>query len=378
MKITIIGGGITGLTAALVLLKKGFKCNVYENADSLAEVGAGIWMQPNAMKVLDYLEIGNQVRKSGMELNQVEITNQNLIPFIETDEKFVTDSLDNKIISIHRARLQKILFEALPSNTIHFDEKYISHQNVNGKIQINFSDNNLETDVLLGADGINSLVRKNLFTSELRFSGQTCWRGVAQLKLDDEYLAVGKETWGNNLRFGFANISPTEVYWFAVSKASKNEKEDILKRKDNLLKMYHSFHPLISEIIQNTAKDKIIRHDINDLKRLETWHQENVCLLGDAGHATTPNMGQGAGQGIEDAYYIGQYLSQKESPNEAFVQFEKARRKKVDYVVNNSWMFGKMAHNTFGRMVMKLIMKLTPQKILLKQLQTLYSVNELD
>ena len=377
MKIAIIGGGITGLTTALVLIKKGLACNVYENADSLGEVGAGIWMQPNAMKILDYLEIGNQVRKSGMELNQVEITNQNLIPFIETDENLVTDSLNNKIISIHRARLQKILFEALPPNTVHFGKKYISHENVDGKIQINFSDNNLEADVLLGADGINSLVRKNLFPSELRFSGQTCWRGVAQLKLKKEYIANGKEVWGNNIRFGFANISSTEVYWFAVSKSLANEKEDKVKRKDNLLKKYHSFHPLISEIIQNTENDKIIRHDINDLKRLDTWHQSNVCLLGDAGHATTPNMGQGAGQGIEDAYYIGQYLSQNTSSDKAFIQFEKARRKKVDYVVNNSWMFGKMAHSYFGRIIMKAIMKLTPQKVLLKQLQTLYSVDGL-
>lgn len=378
MKISIIGGGITGLTTALVLLKKGITCQVYENSIALSEVGAGIWMQPNAMSILDYLQIGDKVRAMGMELTEVEVANKNLIPFRETDESLITDAKNNKIISIHRARLQKILFEALPENSVHFNKSYISHTTHNNKIQIRFSDDtSIETDVLLGADGINSPVRKNTFQSQLRYSGQTCWRGISKLSLDNEFKGKGKELWGNNHRFGFANISSTEVYWFAVSKAPQNEKDNKELRKKELLEKFESYHPIISKMIENTDKSKIIRNDINDLKRLETWHKENVCLLGDAAHATTPNMGQGAAQGIEDAFTLGVLLSKSSTPSKAFIEFEKSRRKKVDYIVKSSWMFGKMAHHSLGRLVMKTIMKLTPEKIVFKQMQALYTVDNL-
>ena len=110
------------------------------------------------------------------------------------------------------------------------------------------------------------------------------------------------------------------------------------------------------------------------LKRLEKWHDHNICLLGDAAHATTPNMGQGAGQGIEDAYVLAQLFSQYKTTDKLFDKFEKLRREKVDYVVNNSWRFGKMAHNSAGRVILKTMMKLTPESVINRQLQKLYEI----
>jgi len=376
MEIAIIGGGITGLTTALILKKKGIPCQVYEKASVLNEVGAGIWLQPNAMKVLDFLDLGDTIRAAGMPLNQVEITTSDLQPIQKTNAAFSADDITTNITSIHRARLQKILFTALPPESVHLGQEYVSHKSNNEKVVIDFSSKKVEADLVLGADGINSKLRKNLFPSQVRYSGQTCWRGISKIELSKEMQEKGREIWGNDIRFGFANISPSEVYWFAVAKAPINEKDQALHRKAKLLNSYKSFHPVIVEIIENTPSDKIIRNDINDLKRLDTWHQENICLLGDAAHATTPNMGQGAGQGIEDAYYIGKYLEENCSAS-AFGQFERARRKKVDYVVKNSWIFGKIAHNNIGRPIMKLVMKFTPQSVLLKQMHKIYAVDGL-
>ena len=115
-----------------------------------------------------------------------------------------------------------------------------------------------------------------------------------------------------------------------------------------------------------------------DLRRLDKWHHQYIALIGDAAHATTPNMGQGAGQGIEDAYVMAKLFSQNQASEKLFETFESLRREKVDYVVNNSWRFGKMAHSPFGRLLMKTVMKVTPPSVLSKQVDKLYSLPKLE
>ncbi len=376
-KITIIGGGITGLTTAIALEKLGINYCIYEKAPELKEIGAGIWLQPNALKVFDFLGIKEQIKNNGFILNNAEITNRNLKTFSQIDLAALSKKEVYKIVSIHRARLQKVLFDAIPSHKIVLGKEYLSHKIQGEKIKIQFADEEIETDILLGADGIHSKVREQLFPqSSLRYSGQTCWRGISQMKLPEIYQSIGREAWGKNIRFGFASISSDEIYWFAVSKAPQNEKDNPLERKPNLLELYKNFHPLVSEIIEHTPPNKIIRNDILDLNRLNTWYQKNICLLGDAAHATTPNMGQGAGQGIEDAYYLSHFISQEKNIEQAFHLFEKERRKKVDRIVKTSWMIGKIAHSSLGQKIMQLSLKLTPKKIMLGQMVEMYHIKE--
>jgi 2-polyprenyl-6-methoxyphenol hydroxylase-like FAD-dependent oxidoreductase len=377
MKIVIIGGGITGLTTALTLQKLGFSCQVYEKAPELKAVGAGIWMQPNAMKVLDWIGLGDQVRAAGQPLSRVDLTDRHLLPLKKLDRTHVQDDSYNQIISIHRSRLQKVLYDALPLGSVHLGQAYYRHQIEKASVRIHFEEGQTTADLLLGADGIHSKVRQQLFPkSATRYSGQTCWRGIAPVSLPNERIHHGQEAWGRKVRFGFAPISEQEVYWFAVANAPQGEKDEPGSKKEKLKAMYQDFHPLIGQIIDQTPPEKILRNDISDLKRLPTWYQNRICLLGDAAHATTPNMGQGGGQGVEDAYYISNILAQEKDYRQAFAQFEKERRKKVDYIVNTSWQFGKMAHNPLGQRLFKVMMKWTPERILARQMQKMYAVKE--
>jgi 2-polyprenyl-6-methoxyphenol hydroxylase-like FAD-dependent oxidoreductase len=373
--IAIVGGGITGLTTALALRQLGFEANVYEKAETLNEVGAGIWLQPNALQVLDWLGLGKQIRQAGTILDSVQICNAQLRPHKAMPKN------KYEIVAIHRAKLQDILVQALPSKQLHFGygfRKY--HSAPDQSIHIEFDNNKtILATSLLGADGIHSRVRKQLtnISNATRYSGQTCWRGIAKFDIPTPFTGIGRECWGKGIRFGFSQISTDTVYWFAVAKAVQGEKDNKKTIRQELLKKYQSFHPIINDIISNTPTMKILRHDLSDIKRLDSWHQNQICLLGDAAHATTPNMGQGAGQGIEDAYYFSHIWAKNPSNDLAFPNFEAARRKKVDYVVNNSWLFGKIAHHPIGRRAMPLIMKLTPETVLKKQMEDLYTLKPL-
>ena len=379
MKITIVGGGITGLTTALALQKLGIQCEVYERAPQLTEVGAGIWLQPNAMKILDWLGLGATIRSEGMPLHLAELTNQNLQAISKMDVHSVKDKSSLGITSIHRARLQKVLFDALPSHLAHLGQTYEGHTVKADKIYVQFSGTTIETDVVLAADGIHSAVRQQLFpNSWTRYSGQTCWRGISQMSLPADFIDKGREAWGKGIRFGFASISPSEIYWFAVAKAPENEQDEPSLRKEMLAQKFQVFHPLVGQIITHTPTTKIIRNDIIDLHRLHRWSKGKVCLIGDAAHATTPNMGQGAGQGIEDAYYLSLIL--KSFPKDAltaFQHFEEKRRPKVDMIVNTSWRLGQLAHSSIGQPLIKTVMKLSPQSVILKQMQTMFDVEGL-
>lgn len=377
MKTAIIGGGIAGLTTALAFNKLGFECEVFERANQLNEVGAGIWMQPNALKVLDWLGLGELVRESGTLLNQVDITNSQLIPFKKTKQEVVQDEKGNKIVAIHRATLQKILFEAIPKGNVNLGCEFESLEQYENQVKISFGGREIMCDLLVGADGINSKVRDHIFSNTAkRFSGQTCWRGISDIRLPDEFQNAGIESWGKKIRFGFSQVTENQVYWFAVKNASQNGTDNINTIKAELKNYFSDFNPIVLNIIEHTKAEKIIRNDISDLKRLDKWHKDKVVLVGDAAHATTPNMGQGAGQGMEDAYYLANILAKHNQLEQAVSLFESNRREKVDYVVNNSWRFGQMAHNGFGQIVMKAIMKLTPDKVMKQQMNKLYSIQE--
>lgn len=377
MKITIIGGGIAGLTTALALNKVGVNCEVFERAKQLNEVGAGIWMQPNALKVIDWLGLGGLVREKGSLLDQVDITNSQLIPFKKIKQEVVQDEQGNKIVAIHRATLQKILFEALPKDGLNLGYEFKSLEKNENQVKISFGDREIMSDLLIGADGLNSRVRENIFSNtSKRFSGQTCWRGISDIRLPVEFQNAGIEGWGKKIRFGFSQITENQVYWFAVKNASQNGTDNINTIKTELQNYYSGFNPIVLNIIEQTKAEKIIRNDISDLKRLDKWHKDKVVLVGDAAHATTPNMGQGAGQGMEDAYYLANILAKHNQIEQAISLFESTRREKVDYVVNNSWRFGQMAHSGFGQILMRTIMKLTPDKIMKQQMKKLYSIQE--
>lgn len=374
---TIIGAGIGGLTTALVFEKLNINYQLFEKAKGPNALGAGIWLAPNALQVLEFTGVLDNVTQAGNIINRITLTNEKLNTLVDSSQLPAKEKYGFSTVAIHRGKLQSVLINALPKNKIQWNKAFKSYtqDNNNNNITVTFSDGSqTKSTYLIGADGINSKVRVQLFPeSTIRFSGQTCWRGVMQTALPEDYKDRGIEIWGKGIRFGLSQLSNNETSWFAVKKSKAFGKDDTAVLKEKLHAYYKNFHPLVHNLIDNTDLEHIIRNDITDLKPLKSWQKQNVCLLGDAAHATTPNMGQGGAQAIEDAYYLGQIIAENPNKNN-FKAFEKKRFKKANAIVNQSWRTGKIAHFKTLAPIRNIIFKSIPKPILDK---TMFSVYEL-
>ena len=210
MKYAIIGAGIGGLTTALAFEKKGIDYQLFERSEELKPVGAGIWLAPNALQVLERLNVLNEIQKSGNSIDRITLGTHQIKLLSDMDQWFVKSKFGFSTITIHRAELQKILLNNIPKEKITLGKSFKSYNEIDqSQIQISFEDGtNYKTNFLIAADGINSKVRKKLFPkSEIRYSGQTCWRGIVDFLMPEEFLHRGMELWGKGIRFGIFPIS---------------------------------------------------------------------------------------------------------------------------------------------------------------------------
>jgi 2-polyprenyl-6-methoxyphenol hydroxylase-like FAD-dependent oxidoreductase len=192
--------------------------------------------------------------------------------------------------------------------------------------------------LLIGADGIHSKVREKLFGYRaLNYTGYTAWRGLAPAPA--EPFESG-ETWGKGRRFGLVPLNGKTVYWFATDNRPEGEANDPARRQEELLGLFGGWHFPVKELIATTPAGDILRNDIYDLPPLEKWTVGRVTLLGDAAHAMTPNLGQGACQAIEDAVVLAGCLSRFNEVTSALQRYEELRRARTTRVTRQARQVG--------------------------------------
>ncbi len=373
-EITIIGAGIGGLTTAIVLQQKGCTIHIYESADQLQPVGAGILIANNAMQVYQQLGIQKSIEEAGNLISRMRVTDNHLRNISDVDLTPFEKKFGVTNVAIHRGTLQQLLVEKAGAAQIHLGKR-VEHIEQKEAYQLHFTDQSSTTCAsLIGADGIHSVVRDQLIeTGRLRDAGQICWRGICEMVLPDNWRHALLEAWGRGKRFGFVQINARQVYWYALIKA-----KNYLDHEINLETYFSDFHPDLRHILSATKKEQIFRTDIMDLEPLVSWHKGSVCLLGDAAHATTPNMGQGACQAIEDAYVLGKLIDRGLSMPEIFSAYEKIRKPKALKIVQTSWALGQMAHweNPLACWFRNLLFTITPKSINNKQIEQVFNLDK--
>ncbi len=334
MTVDIIGAGIGGLTTAIALEQKGFKTRIFEQADSIKPVGAGIILANNAMQVFEKLGLREIIEENGNTISSLNITKANLKTLSTVDLSYFEKKFKAKNIAIHRGVLQQILVDQLSPSSLILNHKLNKiTKNPNGySLEFQNGKKN-QSSILIAADGLNSVVRQNLFpNNKIRNAYQICWRGITEFNLPQKYQHELNEAWGKSERFGFVQIAKNKVYWYAL-KSFKKDKEEF--NVQNIESYFSEYNTVIKDLISSSKKEQINTAEISDLKPTDTWYKENICLIGDAAHATTPNMGQGACQAIEDAYILSECLKKYDTSN-AFKEFQKIRLPKAHQVVKSS------------------------------------------
>jgi len=374
MIIDIIGAGIGGLTTAIALEQKGIKTRIFEQAEKIKPVGAGIILANNAMQVYEKLGLRKIIEENGNPISSMNITKSNLKPLSKIDLSYFEQKHNTKNIAIHRGKLQQILIDQLESTKINLDFKLTSIvENANG-YDLKFENGEqIQSSTVLGADGLNSIVRQNLFpNNSVRNANQICWRGVTEYELPTKFRNELNEAWGKSERFGFVQIAENKVYWYALKSFKNNMNEFSI---NDLEQYFSDYNSEIQDIIKSAKKEQINTAEISDLKPTNIWYKENVCLIGDSAHATTPNMGQGACQAIEDAFVLSECLD-KYGITKAFFEYQKLRLPKAHQVVKASWLVGKMAHlsNPILIGLRNQMLRLTPSFVNRKQNEQIFQL----
>ncbi|MBV8896591.1 MAG: FAD-dependent monooxygenase [Acidobacteriaceae bacterium] len=310
MRVVIVGAGIGGLAAAVALRRVGVESLVIERAAQIAEVGAGLSLWSNAMNALHELGLDDKVRGAGSVVERLvsqTVTGRH-IGVIDLSE--ITRRAGAPNVCVHRAALQQILLEELPSSAVQAGARCIGFE---GSAAVLEGGRHIEGDIVVGADGIFSVIRDQLHgPAEPRYAGYTCWRGIfhGEGVIPDRtsLLAVGRGS-----QFGLWPCGPGQFYWFLTKNSSlRNSKVDASSQAVATCDRWPSPIP---EIVARTSASSIIQNDIIDRPPLSWWGRGPVTLLGDAAHATTPNLGQGACQALEDAIVLADCLRQQPQPS---------------------------------------------------------------
>ncbi len=346
----LIGAGIGGLATAQALLQLGHGVRVYEAAAELREIGAGVVLGANAMRALDELGLHDAVQPVGTPLTTVRLLDERGRVLNRADTSGFTARLGYDNLAVHRADLQRELLRALPPGVVQLGHRLARFEQTATHVTAFFENGTQATaEALVAADGIRSRVRRQLLpASQPRYAGYTCWRAVVRAQVPGLPTTGSSETWGRAGRFGLVPVADGRLYWFACINSPAPD-NPIFKayRIADLQRQFADFHAPIPQVLAATTDADLLWGDLYDLAPLASLAFDRVLLLGDAGHATTPNLGQGAGMAVEDAAVLARCL--RAAPTDlpaAFRAFDRQRRPRTRRIVEQSRRLGQLAQFT--------------------------------
>jgi 2-polyprenyl-6-methoxyphenol hydroxylase-like FAD-dependent oxidoreductase len=328
MRVIVVGGGIAGLSAAIGLRRGGHEVIVLERAPRVDPAGAGLTLFANAMSALDRLGMRDAVAAWGAPARRSAILTREGRELTQ-----VPPDLLRGMIAVHRAELQAEL--AAAAGEVRLGAQVTAVEQHDDGVVARGADASEAPlgDLLIGADGLSSVVRRAIADVRPRYAGYTAWRGVSSVPVEPGGVT---ESWGVGERFGLVDIGRGRTYWFATKNAPEGEGDEPEGKKAELVRRFSGWHEPIAAVVEAVDETAILRNDVYYLEPLPRWSNGRVVLVGDAAHATTPGVGQGAAQAIEDAVVLTERLAGGRDLATALGEYEQIRRPRAETVLKLS------------------------------------------
>lgn len=312
MEITIIGAGMAGLTTGIALKKFGHQVTIYEQAEQILPVGAAISLWSNGVKCLNYLGLTEQVEKLGGKMDNLAyidgltgdvMTQFSLYPLIE--------EVGQRPYPVSRAELQNMLMDEFGREDIHLAKKMISFVEEGERVKIQFADGSeIESDLLVGADGTHSITRAYVLGEQVerRYAGYVNWNGLVDVS--DDYAAADQWTTfvGEGKRVSLMPVANNRFYFFFDVPLAVGLENDRSQYKALFKQYFKGWCEPVQKLIDAVDVQKTNRVEIHDIEPFADFYKGQVVIVGDAAHSTTPDIGQGGCQAMEDAIYLARSL----------------------------------------------------------------------
>ena len=312
MEITIIGAGMAGLTTGIALKKFGHQVTIYEQAEQILPVGAAISLWSNGVKCLNYLGLTEQVEKLGGKMDNLAyidgltgdvMTQFSLYPLIE--------EVGQRPYPVSRAELQNMLMDEFGREDIHLAKKMISFVEEGERVKIQFADGSeIESDLLVGADGTHSITRAYVLGEQVerRYAGYVNWNGLVDVS--EDYAAADQWTTfvGEGKRVSLMPVANNRFYFFFDVPLAVGLENDRSQYKALFKQYFKGWCEPVQKLIDAVDVQKTNRVEIHDIEPFANFYKGRVVIVGDAAHSTTPDIGQGGCQAMEDAIYLARSL----------------------------------------------------------------------
>ncbi|MER6390636.1 FAD-dependent monooxygenase [Streptomyces sp. NPDC001523] len=361
----VVGGGIGGLAAAIGLRRIGWEVTVVEREPTLEDAGAGISLAANGLRALDELGVGEAVR----DASRGQYSGGTRTPrggwLTRMDGLALEKAVGTPIMGIPRSTLHRLLRDSLPVEALLIGSEVDSIEQVDpGTVRVGCGDTLLDADLVVGADGIGSKVRSHLHPVHPGpvYSGSTVLRAVTEKAVD---LRTDFElTWGHGAEFGHIAFQDGRAEWHAVLDLPAGTRfADPLAE---LRRRFQTWHSPIPALLDATRPAAVLHHDVNELRTpLASYTVGRTTLLGDAAHAMTPNLGQGACQALEDAVTLAAVLATESTVEAALARYDAERRPRSQAVARAARQAGRMGRQLSHPLAVALrntAMRLTPSR----------------